>query len=91
MRNKECHFPRRQLGKTAKDFELAARIERRRRLIKNQQLCVTQVGASQRNFLPFSSGKIYPLFEAPAQHLIIDPRQPANHAVRHALVGSGLQ
>src|ERR1700692_4994509 len=53
MVNKTRHLARGQFGKALKNFELAARIERRGRLVKNKDLRVAQVSPGQRHLLPF--------------------------------------
>src|SRR5258708_9197632 len=85
MRNKERHFPGGQLRKTAKHFELTARVEGCGGFVQNQQLSVAEISPRQRDFLPLAAGKIYSLLEAAAQHLLVGSGQATNNILGHAL------
>src|SRR5713101_3329281 len=87
VRNKERHFPRRELGKALENLELAARVERRGGLVQNQKLRIAQISARQGNFLPLPAGKIQARLEAPAQHLFIASWQLRNHPVGQTFAG----
>src|SRR5260370_138247 len=91
MRNKERHFPGGQLRKTAKHFELTARVEGCGGFVQNQQLSVAQISPRQRDFLPLAAGKIYSLLEAAAQHLLVGSGQATNNILRHPLRGMQLK
>src|ERR1700675_4174369 len=91
MRNKERHLSRGEFGEAAKHFELAAGVERRGRLIENQKLRVAQVSSSQRNFLPFPTGKIHALLETPAEHLVVTQGQSRDGLICHAFSCRTLQ
>ena len=64
-------LPAGQFGEALKHLEFAARVERRSGLVEDQHLRVAQVGAGQRDLLPFAAGKIDAAFEAAAQHLLV--------------------
>src|SRR5216684_1977869 len=85
MRNKKRHFPGGQLRKTAKHFELTARVKSGSRLVQNQQLRVAQISPRQRDLLPLAAGKIHSLLEAAAQHLLVGARQAIDNVFGHAL------
>src|SRR5579872_1202272 len=91
MRNKQRHLAYGKFGEALKYFELAARIESCGGFVKNQQLCIPQVRARERNLLPLPAGKIDTLIETPAQHLVISERQPPDRLVGQALAGRVLQ
>src|SRR5690348_3236003 len=91
MRDQQGHLTQRQFGKSFKDFQLTARIERRRRLVENQHLCVAQICTRQRDLLPLAAGKLYASFEAASQHLIIAAAKFGDHLIGQALVRGILQ
>src|SRR6202021_3026228 len=80
-----------KVGKSLKDLKFAARMERRGRLIENQNLRISKVGAGERDFLPFAARKVHATFKAPAQHLLVIERKSFDNFVGHAFVGSGFQ
>ena len=65
---------------------LGARIQCGGRLVQNQELGVAQVGARQRDLLPFPAGKLHAAFEAPSKLLPVTERQPLDHPVGLALL-----
>src|ERR1700733_5649500 len=71
MRNQKRHLAAGQLSEAFKDLKLTARIERSGGLIKNEQLRIAQVGARQRDLLPFAAREIDAALETPAQHLVV--------------------
>src|SRR5581483_1597760 len=81
----------REFSETLKYLVLAAGVERSRRLIENQQLCLTKVSPGQGNFLPLSSREIHPAIKSPAEHLIVMMRQFPDHLVRQALLSCELE
>src|SRR4029077_16857852 len=89
MRNQERHLTLCQFGKSLEDFVLGAGIQRGRGLVQNEQLCITQIGARESNFLPLSSGKIDSTLEPASQTLFIAFRKLANHIIRQTLASSG--
>ena len=54
-----------EFGEPLKHLILASRIQRGGGFVKNQQLRIAQVGASQRQLLPFAAGKIDATFKPP--------------------------
>ena len=71
MGNQERHLAFGKFGESLEDFMLGARIQRGRRLVQNQQLRIAQIGARQRDFLPFATGQIDSAFEPATQTLFI--------------------
>ena len=55
VRDQQGHLAFGQFGETFEHFVLGARIKRRRRLVQNQQLRIAQIGASERDLLPFAA------------------------------------
>src|SRR6516225_9306662 len=88
MRNQERRFTRCQFAKPFEDFMLGASIQRSRGLVQNEELRITQIGARESDFLPFSPGKIDSPFEPATQTLLIAVRKLANHIIRQTLAGS---
>src|SRR5260370_15411530 len=91
VRNEQGHLPGSQLGKPLKDFILAARVEGRSRLIQDQYLRIPQIGACERDFLPFATREIDAAVKAPAQHLIVSGDKLRHNLVAHAFLRRLLQ
>ena len=64
-------LPVRQFRESLEHLVLGARVERRRRLVENQQLRVAQVRAGQRHLLPLAAREVHAAFEAPSEQLIV--------------------
>ena len=62
-------------------FKLGASIQRRRWLVEDQHSRFAHIGAGDRNFLPFPTGKLNTVLEPFADHLLISGRQSADHLV----------
>src|SRR6202790_4539104 len=62
-------------------FKLGASIQCRRWLVEDQHRRFTHVGAGDRNFLPFPTGKLDTVLEPFSDHLLIASRQCADHVV----------
>src|SRR6202011_174962 len=62
-------------------FKLGAGIQCRRWLVENQHGRFTHIGAGDRNFLPFPTGKLDTVLEAFSDHLLIASRQCADNLV----------
>src|SRR5579862_2179261 len=45
-----------QLGESHEHFVLGASIKRRRWFVEDKDLCISHIGAGQRNFLPLAAG-----------------------------------
>ena len=71
-------------AKRLEHFVFGTRVERRRRLVQNQQLRIAQIGARQRDLLPFAARQVDSAFEPAAQQLIVALGQLADH-----LLGEG--
>ena len=91
MRDQDRHAALGQLGKSAKYFVLGQRIERRRRLVENDELRIAQIAAGQREFLPFTAGEIDAALEAAAEHLLEPIRKALDQVDRPAAGGRGQQ
>src|SRR5690242_4979059 len=65
-------------------FELRARVERRRRLVEDQQLRVAHVGARNGDLLPFATRKIDAAAKTLADDLIVAVGQFPDHLVGEA-------
>jgi hypothetical protein len=66
-----------KLAEPEEHLVLRPGIQRRRRLVQNQELRVTHVGPRQRHLLPLATREIHPAVEPLAQHLLVLARQPA--------------
>src|SRR5229473_5201553 len=62
-------------------FKLGASIQRRRRLVEDQHGRFAHIGAGDRDFLPFPTGKLNTVLEPFADHLLIAIQQSADHLV----------
>src|SRR5437899_6920283 len=85
MRDEERGFSFGKVCEALKDFEFAARVEGRGRLVQDEHLRIAQVGASQCDFLPLSTRKIYSAFEPPSEHLFEAMGEPGDDVVGQAL------
>src|SRR6185437_1480278 len=70
VRYEQRHFSVCQFRETLEDLGLAARVQRRSRLVEDQQLRIAQVSAGQRDLLPLASRQIDAALEAAAEHLV---------------------
>src|SRR5580704_13723724 len=64
MRDEKGCFSRGKLGEAVKHFKFAARIERGRGLVQNQDLRFPKVGPRERHFLPFAAREVNALVKA---------------------------
>src|ERR1700693_2900420 len=71
VRDQHGHPSRHQLRESQEYLELGSRIERGSGLVEDETLSVTDVGAGERDLLPFATGQIDALFEPPPKHLLI--------------------
>ena len=78
-----------KLAKALEHLELGARVERRRRLVQDQQLGVAHVGARDRDLLPLAAGEVDAAAEALAEDLVVAVRQPPDDAVGEAPLRRG--
>ncbi len=67
-------LPSRQLLEALEHLELRARVERRRRLVEDQQLRVAHVRARDGDLLPFAARQVDAGLEALAEHLVVARR-----------------
>src|SRR5580704_5210792 len=86
MRNQQCHLSLGEFGKSLKDFVLRPGIQRRGRLVENENLRVPQISARQRDLLPLAARKIGAALEPATQQLVVAVWQLANYAFRQALL-----
>jgi len=77
-----------QVGETLEHLIFRPRIQRRRRLIQDQQLGIPHIGPGQRDLLPFPARQVHPLAKIASQLLIIPVRQFFRKGIREALPGS---
>ena len=89
MRDEQRHLARGQFGESGKDFVFRTRVQRSGRLVKDQQLRVTQIGPGQSDFLPFSAGEIESALEPASQDLLVAFGQRIDELVRAALFCRG--
>ena len=66
------------ISSALKDFEFAARVESRRRLVQNKQLSVAKIGPGERHLLPLPAGKLDSSLKATSEHLIVAGGQLAD-------------
>src|SRR2546425_239445 len=71
-----------QLRKLKKHFILGPGIQSGGRFVENQYLRIPHVGPGEGDFLPLTGGKIYSVFEPPAQHLIVFSGELPDEALR---------
>src|SRR5437660_2953039 len=91
VRDEQGHLLGCQFGKPLEHIVLAACIQRRRRLVQDQNLRIPQISARQSHLLPLAARKIHAAVEAPAQHLLESRGQFPQNIGRHALPGRLLQ
>ena len=71
MRDEEGRLTFREFCKAREHLIFAAGIERSGWFIKDENLSVSQVSASQRKSLPLATGDIHAFVKAPPEHLFI--------------------
>src|ERR1700676_3917100 len=67
VRDQQRHLAFGEFGEALEYFVLGARVERGGRLVQDEQLRVAEIGASQRQALPFATGQIHAALEVRAQ------------------------
>ena len=90
MGDEECGLLFGKIGKSLKDLALGSSVERRGRLVQDQQLRVAQMRARQGDFLPFAAGQVDPAFEAASKELVVYSRQLLDYALGEAFPGCRL-
>src|SRR5688500_16509799 len=86
VRDKERHLALRQFGKALEYLVFRAGIERGGRLVEDQQLRVSKVGAGELNLWARSAGRVRAGFGWPIEQLLIVFRQLADDSVGEALL-----
>ena len=84
MRDEHRHPAARQLREPQEHFVLGARVERRGRLVEDQDLGVAHVGPAQRHLLPLAPRQLYAAVEAAAEHLVVALPEPGGDRVGEA-------
>ena len=75
MRNHDGHPARHELVEPDEHFVLRPRVERRSRLVQDEQLRRAHVGARERDLLPLPTREIHTVVEPPAEHLSVAVRE----------------
>src|SRR5258707_5354403 len=81
MRDQDGRFAVTEFLETLEYFKLGASIQRRRRFVEDQHGRFAHIGAGDRDFLPFPTGKLDTVLESFADHLLIASWQSADHLV----------
>ena len=87
VRDDDRHAARHQRVEAHEDVVLGARVERRRRLVENEQLRVAHVGARERDLLPLAAGQIDAVVESAPEHLPVRAGQTRKQRRRERLLG----
>src|SRR4051812_33015126 len=79
------HLALGQFSEPFKDFHFAACVERGCRFVKDQELRISQICASEGDLLPFSAGEVDATLEAAPQHLVVPVLQLFDYTRSQAL------
>ena len=81
MRDQDGRFAVTEFLEALEYFKLGACVQRRRRFVEDQHGRFAHIGAGDRDFLPFPTGKLDTVLEPFADHLLIASWQSADHLV----------
>src|ERR1700682_4479845 len=74
VRNQQRHLSACQFGKSLEYLVFGFSIQRRRRLVENQELRVAQIGARQGHLLPLAAGKVHAALASPPEATLVTLR-----------------